>query len=484
MEENKIQKADIVLIPKDSSPAQIETSIAAFNEPLSNLLNHIGLPTENILSPIEERRKVIFALESCIEILPFEERQKSVYLSKFTVAVSVGLFDGALNFLWDETIKALRKLVANFDLQYFLLVARSLNSRYKSIVSAEELEAIGDHDLLEICRRIGFVNDINYKRLENVNYLRNHASAAHPNENSLSGLEMLSLLENCLKYAITAEPDHSVITIKTLFENLRTKEIPKEDFPHIGSDLLKQPQERIDDFVLSIFGIYTDERTNASTRKNIDRLTPHIWNGTLNETKHRIGSKFGVFRKNGEVERKDFVQKFLETVNGIKYKDEDSLVAELLDKIQNLKTVHFENNNFYNEYHHVKSIEKSIPETGVPDSISKFFVKVICLCYVGNGLGYKQGVDENALPYYVKFVEGFSLAEIKDFLLLFADPEFVTDVYRSIPDKRMRKLATFFKSRTKDTHINNLLDLIIGFPNNKLEKLSNNAKYKEFIKYI
>ena len=423
-------------------------------------------------------------MESCIEILPFEERQKSVYLSKFTVAVSVGLFDGALNFLWDETIKALRNLVANFDLQYFLLVARSLNSRYKSIVSAEDLEAIGDHDLLEICRRIGFVNEINHKRLENVNYLRNHASAAHPNENSLSGLEMLALLENCLKYAITAKPDHSVITIKTLFENLRTKEIPKEDFPHIGTDLLKQPQERIDDFILSIFGIYTDERTTASTRKNIDRLTPHIWSATLEETKHRIGSKFGVFRKNGQVERKDFVQKFLETVEGIHYKDEDSLVAELLDKIQNLKTVHFEFNNFYNEYHHIKSIEKSIPTAGVPESISKFYVKVICLCYVGNGLGYRQGVDENALPYYQKFIEGFNLSEIKEYLLLFSDPEFVTDVNKSTPDKRMRQLATFFKSRTKDTHINNALNFIIDFPKNKLDNVSGNSKYKEYIKYI
>ena len=484
MEDRNLNKQEIILIPQDSSPAQIETSIAAFNQPLSNLLNHIGLPTENILSPIEERRKVIFALESCIEMLQFEERQKAVYLSKFTVAVSVGLVDGALNFLWDETIKSLRKLVANFDLEYFLLVARSINSRYKNIITADELEAIGDHDLLEICRRIGFINDINYKRLENVNYLRNHASAAHPNENSLSGLEMLSLLENCLKYAITAEPDHSVITIKTLFENLRQKEIPKEDFEHIGGDLLRQPQERIDDFILSIFGVYTDERTNASTRKNIDRLTPHIWSGVLEETKYRIGSKFGVFRKNGEVERKDFVQKFLETVDGLQYKDEDSLVAELFDKLQNLKTVHFEYNNFYNEYHHVKSIQNSIPPTGVPDSISKFFIKVVCLCYVGNGKGYRQGVDENALPIYKEFIEGFSVEEIREFLKLFSDTEFVTDLYRTTPDNRMRNLAKFFKSKTKDVHINNALDFIIGFAANKLEKVASDSRFKEFLKYI
>ncbi|MBK6771260.1 MAG: hypothetical protein IPG78_03775 [Ignavibacteria bacterium] len=462
-DDNEIQDGQIILIPIGNTPEKIETSIAAFNQPLANLLQHIGLPTENFLSPIEERRKVIYALESTIEILSLEDRQKATYLSKFTVAVSVGLFDGALNFLWDEAIKALRRLVTSFDLQYFLNVAQNINNKYKNLTSADDLDAIGDHDLLEICRRIGLVNDINYKRLEHVNYLRNHASAAHPNENSVSGIEMLNLLESCLKYAITTKPDHSVIKIKQLFENIRTKEIPKEDFPIIGEDLCKQPQERIDDFLLSIFGLYTDPRTETQTKKNIDRLTPHIWQAVTEETKLNVGSKFGLYRKNGDVERKDAVQKFLETVNGQQYKDEDSLAAELLEKLQNLKTVHFEWNNFYNEFSHAKSIESSIPASGVPNSVRKLFVKVICLCYIGNGKGHRQGVDEGAISYYVKFIEAFTIVEIKDFLHLFTDPEFVTDFGYSKPTNRLRELVKFFKTKTKDVHINKILDLIISF---------------------
>ena len=150
MENEEEKDKQIILIPSNNSPQRIETSIAAFNQPLANLLTHIGLPTENILSPIEERRKVIFALESTIEILPLEDRKKSTYLSKFTVAVSVGLFDGALNFLWDETVKALRRLASNFDLEYFLVVAKTVNNKYKNLNTPIDLEAIGDHDLLEI----------------------------------------------------------------------------------------------------------------------------------------------------------------------------------------------------------------------------------------------------------------------------------------------------------------------------------------------
>jgi hypothetical protein len=482
--ENEKSKKEIILIPAGNSPEKIENSIAAFSQPLAQLLEHIGLPTENILSSVEERRKVIYALESTIEILPIDERLKSTYLSKFTVAVSVGLFDGALNFLWDETISALRKMVCKFDLQYFLTVAHTVNSKYKNLNSEGDLPAVSDHDLLEISRRIGLVSDINYKRLENVNYFRNHASAAHPNENAVSGMEMLSMLESCLKYAIVAKPDHSVVQIKKLFENIRTQEIPDEDFPVIGGDLLKQPKERIDDFVLSLFGLFTDIRVEQKVKNNIERLIPILWSQTSEDSRYNIGSKFGVFRKNGEVDRKESVQRFLEVVNGLGYKDEDSLTAELIEKLQNLKSVHFEINNFYNEYAHAKAIEASLPTDGIPENIRKLFVKVVCLCYVGNGRGFKDGVDENAVPYYKKFIRLFGVNEVKQFLFLLSDIEFVTDLNLTKPDLRIRELAQYLKSKTKDEHINRALDIFIAYPRKSLQDIRLDHKYKEALTFV
>ena len=475
----------IVLIPSGSTTtSQIETSIGAFNQPLADLLQHIGLPTENILSPIQERRKVIYALESTLEILPMEDKAKADYLSKFTVAIAVGLFDGALTFLWDETIRALGRLIVSFDLQYFYKIAESISPKYKNLHSPEDLEAISAHDLLEISRRIGFVKDINFERLRQVNYLRNHASSAHPNENDISGIEMLALLENCLKYAITAQPDHSVIRIKLLLENIRRNQIPNEDFVVIGSDLANQPQERIDDFLLSIFGIYCDPRQEQQVKTNIEKLVPHVWQCALEETKDQIGAKFGWYRKNGDIDRRNATQKILELVDGLRYRDEDSLAAELMEKLQNLKTVHFEGNNFYNEYAHAKSIEESIPISGVPKSVRKLFVKVVCICYCGNGKGYKNGVDENALPYYKKFIENFTVDEIKEFLNLFSDNEFVSDLNIDKADKRMRNLAVKIKTKTTNVHINKCLDVVIGFPNHILPKLATDSSYKADLKYV
>lgn len=475
---------DIILIPKDNTPEKLDTSIKALNQPLADLLTHIGLPTENVLNPVQERRKVIMSLESVLEILPYDIRQKSFYLSKFTVAITAGLFDGALNFLWDETVKSLRRLAVDYDLQYFFNVAETLSARYKNLTKEEDLEAISEFDLLEICRRIGLINDVNHKRLEHVNYLRNHASAAHPNDYEISGHEMVALLENCLRYAITAKPDHSVVQIKTLFDNIRKALIPDSDIAIICEDLKKQPVERIDDFLQSIFGVYCDPRQESHTKLNIEKIAPNLWNLVNEDIKYRIGTKFGVYRKNAELDKKNLAQRFLEIVGGLRYKDEDSLAAELIEKLQYLRSAHFEWYNFYNEYPHAFSIDQSLPNTGIPKAAKKLFVKIICLCFIGNGKGYRQGVDERAVIYYHKFLKLFGVDEIKDFLDLLNDPEFVTDLDKTTPDNRFRALARSFKSLTGDIHINDALDFIISFPQNTIQKISSDSRFKEKMKNI
>jgi hypothetical protein len=472
------------MIPAQRSK-ELETSISSFNPAMASFLQDLGLPTENILSPIDERRRVVNALEDALSILPLEEREKAYYITKFTVAVAVGLFDGALNYLWNETVNALRRLVSRFDLGYFFSVAGTINPRNRNISSAEDLDQIEDHDLLEACRRIGLISDINHRRLEHVNYMRNHASAAHPNENDVSGYEILNWLTTCLKYAIKAEPDHSVISMKMLLANIRTESIPMGDFPHIGSEIVKVSQERIDDLLWTLFGMYVDPKMISTAKTNIANLAPYVWPASSEDRKYEIGARFGVFRKNAEIARKDAAQEFLQIVNGQKYKDEDSLAGELIEKLNTLKSVHFGINNFYNEYAHAKSLEQSLPLNGVvPRAARLLWVKVISICCIGNGYGYKEGVDESALPYYKKYIQIFSEDEVSDFLRLFEDPEFTTSLDRSKPDRRARKLAEYLKSKTENIHMQRALNLIINAPERTLYGIANTNAFKNALKYV
>ncbi|OCH03719.1 hypothetical protein [Aliivibrio fischeri] len=459
--------------------------IGELHEQLESYLVEVGLPVANVVAPIQERKKVINALHEALDIIPMDKRQQSFYMSKFTVAISVGLFDGALNYLWNETIRALREFVINFDLQYFYSVAEKVGSRYKNLTKSEEISLVSEYDLLEICRRIGILNDINYQRLSNVNYMRNHASAAHPNDSEIDGHEMIAWLSVCLKHAVTAKPDHSLIEIQKLLSNIRTEVIPSTDYALIGSDLAKQPLERIDDFLWTIFGIYTYNKTSKEAKDNITGIAPYVWNAASEDRKYEIGAKYGTFRKNAEVERKDASQQFLEIVNGLSYKDEDSLAGELIEKLENLFRAHNSSNNFYNEYPHARDIESSLPTNkNIPRAARGMWVKVISICLIGNGLGYREGVDEQAAFYYKNFIESFSEIEVVEFIRLLSDSEFVSALSMRKPDERIRKIAIYFKTKFTNAHIQKMLELIISAPPLNIGKVCNTTDYKKTVEYL
>lgn len=54
--------------------------------------------------------------EHALAALDDEQRARSAYIAKMIMAGSVGLFDAALNYLWDETVIELRKRVIGYDL--------------------------------------------------------------------------------------------------------------------------------------------------------------------------------------------------------------------------------------------------------------------------------------------------------------------------------------------------------------------------------
>ena len=70
----------------------------------------------------------------------------------------------------------------------------------------------------------------------------------------------------------------------------------------------------------------------------------------LRTKKHLIGEKYGYFRKNGDIQRKEKANEFLILVDGLSYKDEDSISYEIRDTLTNLMTTHNSINNFITKH--------------------------------------------------------------------------------------------------------------------------------------
>jgi len=459
---------------------ELETSIQGFSAPLAGFLGSLGLPTENVLVDFGERRFVLQSLQQTLNILAYDERAKAYYLSKFSVSITVGLFDAALNFLWDEAILALRRLAAAIDLSYFFDTAEKRESYRSRLQNEEDLKLLDDFTLIDTCARVGLLSEVNRERLRHINYMRNHASAAHPNQSELTGQEMVAWLSSCLRYAITAKPDHAVIATKQLLANVRGILIPDKDIPVIAADFEKLGVERTDDLLWTLFGIYVDPSQKAECRTNISKLAPHVWALASEDRKFQIGARHENFTKQADQQRKTFADEFLVNVNGQQYRAEDVLAGELLDKLRNLNAAHNAVNNFYNEWPHAKSLASSLPVSGVvPRAARLEWVKIIVKCHIGNGLGYYGGVDTTADRQYQVYIAAFGEPEVVQFLRLFEDPYFTDDFDSPVAHRRARALAADLMSKTRNVHVLRALELILAQPEGTLRKLSTVAKFKE-----
>jgi len=217
--------APAVKAPVEAARADLE----AFEELMFQVLDAWGLPTDSIIVAAKQREALIRNTPIAIEELSDAERAKAPYIAKMVMAGSVGLFDAALNYLWNETVNRLRDHVAAFDVDYFFELAEPDPDRRKNLKTREDLSEIGDYQLLEAANRIKLISDVAFKQLTHINYMRNHASAAHPNIEELTGLKLAEWLETCIKEVFQLEPRNVVAEIGKLLHNVKAKRLPADE---------------------------------------------------------------------------------------------------------------------------------------------------------------------------------------------------------------------------------------------------------------
>ncbi len=98
------------------SPVSTSTDLERFEGSVHHVLSQTGLPIAQLFVPVTERKTLIAALPGVLDKLEPKVLNRSFYVYKMIAAATVGLFDAALNYLWDELVSELRRRVAGFDL--------------------------------------------------------------------------------------------------------------------------------------------------------------------------------------------------------------------------------------------------------------------------------------------------------------------------------------------------------------------------------
>lgn len=461
-----------------ASRNEVTTGVDQFTAGLTNYLADLGLPTNQVLVPVAERQRVINNLPELITLIDDGRKSTSIYLSKFIAACGAGLFDAALNFIWDETVVNLRRKVARFDLEYFYDSVITDPNRRSKLKDETDLNKIEEWELIRGCHLTGILSDIGYKHLDYIRDMRNWASAAHPNQNELTGFQLISWLETCIKEVIAKEPEGPVIEIKRFLNSIRATTLSAQDAQHINAGIEYLPSDLSTSLLRTLFGMYTAANAAAKVKNNIKLVATKAWSIASDEVKYECGFKYAIYASNGEIDRKNAANEFLTVVGGLPYLPSDTLALELSEKITILYLAHTGFNNFYNEPAHARALAAYISSAGaVPEAVRKPYVKTLVMARIGNG----HGLANMAVPYYEQLIDKFGEPELREVALLLTDREFASRVSLNSCRENYRTLVKGLAAKTTNQITKQGFGALLKATDAQLPNLGKETAFKRLV---
>ncbi|GIO42280.1 hypothetical protein [Paenibacillus apis] len=437
----------------------IQTDVGNFAQGLTRYLDELGLPSAQVLVDPSESLRVITNLPYVVDKLSEEKRGNSMYISKFVAACGAGLFDAALNMLWNETVNNLREKVTRFDMDYFLDSVITDTRRRVIFKSVEDLNKLEEWELVKGCKDTGIITEIGYKHLDYIRDMRNHASAAHPNHNDLTGLQLVGWLETCIIEVLGKEPEGPVIHVKQLLHNLRTKVLSNDDVAPINANIQQLPIELINSTLRAVFGMFTSHELAVHVRNNLKLISKSLWDKSSKQVKHETGIKYATFSANAELDRKQFAHDFLTNVNGLSFIPSDLKAIDMDQVLDTLTNAHYGWNNFHNEPPHARLLASYIPDTGeIPESVSEKYVKTVIDCSIGNA----YGISTAANSYYRFMLERFTEDQQKQFILLLWDDDICYKLSKKECLNNFKSIASEFSDKATNPLLKKVLSMIVN----------------------
>ncbi|WP_288458904.1 hypothetical protein [uncultured Chryseobacterium sp.] len=427
-----------------------------------NFLDSMGLPSDNIIAGLDQREIIGKNLPEYIYKLPAELKHDARYLSKFVVGAGFGLFDYALNSVWNEVVLSLRQKAIAYGIDYFFdnAVGANVRSAYQK---EEDLAGLKDNTLLTTSKKLELISETTYKKLSHILDMRNDIGISHPTNATINAYELLGWLQNCVEDVIKDQPSPAALQIKGFIDNLKqyTDAIDQPTIDTILIQIKSLHTHHCDNIIRTLFGLYVNPSSDQILRKNISMFSEVVWDCCSDEAKYSLGLILQGYNVNLHRDKYKLGEEFFNNVNGNSFRTKSDRVHILNNLLGDLKSIHSDWDNFYHEVPIAEKISTFINKSSdFPEEIIQKLIRYILLCRIGKGTTYKDGISTGALPYYNHI---FNLLPEKYI------PQFIRELFH----------FEIYNRLYKDIVRMQLVSLLI-----KMRKNLINDKYKEIFDYL
>lgn len=449
-------------------------------------LQDLGLPSENILVSDHEREIMSMNLPITVGRISPELKKDANYLSKFVASSAIGLYDAALNYLWNEVVLSLREKVDLYGLELFYdaAVGGDLRETYSTF---EDLTSIKDIVLIDTCKKLELISDILHEKLKHILFMRNHIGASHPTDESISTYELLGWLEICVNQVIADRPSEAALFIQQLVVNLKQESlnINETNIEQIGETLRQQNRTIASNLLVTLFGIFTRENTSPKVRDNILKLAPIVWECSNDEKRYSIGAKIDKFSVNLDEETTALANSFLIKCDGLNYKSEGTKAREVNALLERLVNAHYQIDNYHHEVPIIKEIKSYIKEENdISESIEDKLIKNVLICRVGNGNWYQDGVSPLAKPIYDEIISLFNSKQVNKLIKQLSEPTLRSQLILGNCRLQVKELLKVVNIDLQESRTQEVISLIIKDIDSAKSHIFHMKEIKECMQYL
>lgn len=372
---------------------------------ITEFLDILGLPSDNIIADNSQREIIGSNLPSYIAKLPAEIKHDARYLSKFIVGAGFGLFDYALNSVWNEVVLSLRTKAITYGIEIFFDKAVGGTNR-TAYINENDLPGLKDSVLLNTCKKLELISETTFKKLAHILDMRNDIGISHPTNYTINAFELLGWLQTSVEDVISDKPSEAAIQVKAFIDNLKTRVdiIDQTTVELIKPQIKSLATHHCDSILRTIFGLYVMPDSEQILRKNITLFAPTIWNCCSDEEKYRLGMMIEGYNNNLHQLKYQKGEEFFTNVQGNNFRTKSERTIGLNNLADRLNDAHMGWDNFYHEVPVIEKIMTYIDKSSdIPHEISNKLIRYILKCRIGKRVNYNRGVAPNAEAYYDNF---------------------------------------------------------------------------------
>lgn len=447
---------------------------------VTEFLDLIGLPSDNIIAEYSEREKIGKNLPQYIYDLPPEIKRDARYLSKFVIGAGFGLFDYSLNAVWNEVVLSLRKKAIAYGIDIFFDKAVGGNLR-ASFQKEEDLAGLKDNVLLQTCEKLELITGTTYKKLAHILDMRNDIGISHPTNYTINAYELLGWLQTCIQDVLKDQPSPAAIQVKAFIDNLKntTTLLDQSTIDKFSAKVKSLATHHCNSIIITIFGIYVSKDTSPVIRKNISLISPNVWPHTSDQEKYKLGIILEGYNTNLHEEKYRKGEEFFTIVSGNSFRTKSERIISLDNLSTQLYDKHYEWDNFYHEVPIIEKIMTFIEKpSDIPEQIAPQLIKNILLCRLGKGMSYQRGISQGGLPHYNRFFELLGEDFLPAFIITLTKSDIQQRLSRRICNEECIKvLALIRKTFVNDKYLESVDYLIKKMPST--EKAIFNTEFKK-----